>query len=80
MEVLIILLIWFVAPLVEMGFIIGLSVQNSRYKKRIEELERQAEQQNINAGRGDRMPGGMCQPSGPPKAWGGRGSGWARAM
>lgn len=41
MEILTILLIWFVAPFVELGFIIGLYVKNGNYKNKIEELKRQ---------------------------------------
>lgn len=49
MEIIMILLVWFAAPFVELGIIIGLAVKISHQKKKIEQLTEWLKQQRFAA-------------------------------
>ena len=66
MEIIMILLIWLVAPFAEAGVIIGLAIANGRHKKRIQELTCQLERQRLYGFEREKTRAGEMPPD-PPK-------------
>ena len=66
MEIIMILLIWLVAPFAEAGVIIGLAIANGRHKKRIQELTCQLERQRLYGFEREKPRAGEMPPD-PPK-------------